>query len=314
MLTEEDLIEALWEKKIRMSKRVLTDWRRRHYLPRLRAKGLGRGQGKIYFWAEQDILGRASLIDELLKEGFTGTKINMVIWLLGYEVPLYIIRERLQTGLDRFERVLTGGKRGADEIEDQIGQFTSDYFRIAKRLNHRYPELQLPTDGSQEELEMFANLLANPGYSLHDAPFEEAARAAATRLRSDEGGEGGTDAQAPIRSDDELRAQWDLFRHFLSLPKLKSALAWAGDVELLKARADVCGIFTSAGKLLSGVPEAEQLKPMRLNAAYMLGSAMVLIDLSVRHSSLGAMLESGLTKLQQYLADRIEATCVNSDG
>lgn len=314
MLTEEDLIEALWEKKIRMSKRVLTDWRRRHYLPRLRSKGLGRGQGKIYFWAEQDILGRAALVDELLNEGFTGTKINMVLWLLGYDVPLYLIRERLQTGLDKFERVLTGGKRGAGEIEDQIGQFASDYFRIAKRLKHRYPELQLPTDGSQEELEMFANLLANPGYSLHDAPFEEAARAASARLRSDEGGERGTDAQAPIKSDDELRTQWDLFRYFLSLPKLKAALAWAGDVELLKARADVCGIFTSAVKLLSGVPEAEQLKPMRLNAAYMLGSTMVLTDLSVRHSGLTAMLESGLTKFQQYLADRIEAACVIGDG
>lgn len=306
MLTEEDLIGVLWEKKIRMSKRVLTDWRQRHYLPRLRSKGLGRGQGKVYFWADDDVIVRAALVDELINEGFTGTKINMVLWLLGHDVPLYLIRERLQTGLDRFERTLTGGKRGAGEIEDQIGQFTSDYFSIAKRLKNRYPELQLPTDGSQEELEMFSNLLANPHYDLHDTPFQEGARAAAERLRRDEE-EGGTGAQGPIKSDDELRAQWDLFRQLISLPKLKAALAWAGDVELLKARADVYGIFTSAGKLLSEVPEAEQLKPMRLNAVYMLGSAMVLIDLSVRHSGLTAMLESGLMKLQEHLTNRIEA-------
>lgn len=306
MLTEEELIKALWEKKIRMSKRVLTDWRRRHYLPQLRSKGLGRGQGKVYFWSDSDVIGRASLIDELLSKGFTGTRINMVLWLLGHDVPLYLIRERLHTGLDRFERALTGGKRGAGDIEDQIGQFASDYFSIAKRLKNRYPELQLPTDGSQEELEMFTNLLANPYYDLHDAPFEEGARAAAERLRSDEVEERGTGAQGSIKSDDDLRAQWDLFRRFLSLPKLKAALAWAGDVELLKARADVCGIFTSVGKLLSGVPEAEQLKPMRLNAVYTLGSAMVLIDLSVRHSGLAAMIESSLIKLQQHLAKRVD--------
>ncbi len=306
MLTEEELIEVLWEKKIRMSKRVLTDWRQRHYLPRLRSKGLGRGQGKFYYWADDDVVGRAALVDELLNDGFTGTRINMVLWLLGHDVPLYIIRERLQTGLDRFERTLTGGKRGAGEIEDQIGQFASDYFSIARRLKNRYPELQLPTDGSQEELEMFSNLLANPHYDLHDTPFQEGARAAAERLRRDKE-EGGTGAQGSIKSDDELRAQWDLFRQLISLPKLKAALAWAGDVELLKARADVCCIFTSAGKLLSGVPEAEQLKPMRLNAVYMLGTAMVLIDLSVRHSGLTAMLESGLTKFLEHLANRIEA-------
>lgn len=307
MLTEEGLIEALLEKKIRMSKRVLTDWRQRHYLPQLKSKGLGRGQGKVYFWADGDVIGRAALVDELLNEGFTGTRINMVLWLLGHDVPLYLIRERLQTGIERFERVLTGGKRGTGEIEDQIGQFASDYFSVARRLKKRYPELQLPTDGSQEELEMFANLLANPNYNLQDSPFEEGARAAAERLRKDESEEGGSGAQAPIKSDDELRAQWDLFRRFLSLPKLKAALAWAGDVELLKARADVCGIFFSVGKLISGIPEAEQLRPTRLNAIYMLGSVMILIDLSVRHSGLTAMLESGIAKLQQHLTERVNA-------
>ena len=307
MLTEEELIEALWDKRIRMSKRVLTDWRRRHYLPQLRSKGLGRGQGKVYFWADSHVIGRAALVDELLSEGFTGTRINMVLWLLGHDVPLYLIRERLQTGLDRFERVLTGGKRGAGEIEDQIGQFASYYFSIARRLNHRYPELQLPTDGSQEELEMFANLLANPDYDMHDTPFEEGARAAAERSRRDEVEEGGASAQAPIKSDDELRAQWDLFRRFLSLPKLKAALAWAGDIELLKARADVCGIFFLVGKLIRGIPGAEQLIPMRLNAVYMLGSVMVLIDLSVRHSGLTAMLESGVANLQQHLTESVNA-------
>jgi len=307
MLTEEGLIEALLEKRIRMSKRVLTDWRRRHYLPQLKSKGLGRGQGKIYFWADGDVIGRAALVDELLSEGFTGTRINMVLWLLGHDVPLYLIRERLQTGLDRFERVLTGGKRGASEIEDQIGQFASDYFSVARRLKKRYPELRLPTDSSQEEMEMFANLLVNPDYDLSDTPFQEGARAAAERLRRDESEEGGAGTQAPIKSGDELHAQWDLFRRFLSLPKLKAALAWAGDVELLKARADVCDIFFSVGKLISGIPEAEQLIPMRLNAVYMLGSVMVLIDLSVRHSDMTAMLESGLVSLQQHFTERVNA-------
>jgi hypothetical protein len=301
LLIEEDLIDALGQKDIPANKRILTDWRRKHYLPPLQSKGLGRGQGKTYFWPDVGVIDRAALVDELLCEGFRGTRVNVVLWLFGYDVPLYVVRERLQTGLEKFERVLTGGNRTAGEIEDNISQFVSNYFGIAGRLNGRFPGLGLPTHQRPEEMEMFFNLLVNPGYDLHDAPFEEGALAAAERSKAEAEDQSVGSTEEPAKSLEELRVQWSFFRQCFSLPKLKAALAWAGDVELLRAREDVCGIFRAVGKLLGGMPEAEQLRPARLNAAYMLGSTMILIDLSFRHSGLGELVDAGLAKVHEHL-------------
>lgn len=304
-LTEQALIEVFDQKEIPISQRVLTDWRRKHYLPPLQSRGLGRGQGKIYFWTEADIIERAVLVDELLNIGFKGTRINMVLWLLGYDMPLYLVRERLQTGIEKFERQMTGGNSSGGEVEDYISQFVFNYYRLAERLNRQFPDLQLPTNRRPEEMEMFMNLLSNSVYSLYDTPFEEGARAALERSRSGAGEQSEGDGEVkPAKTEEELRLQWDFFRQYFSLTKLKTALLWAGDGELLKARADVSGIFKSLGELLSGMPEAEALKPIRLHAAYTLGSVMILVDLSLRHSGLGLLIELGLTKLHEHLAEQ----------
>lgn len=304
LLTEQDLIEVFEQKEIPISQRVLTDWRKKHYLPPLQARGLGRGRGKTYHWAEPDIIELALLVDELLNVGFRGTRINMVLWLLGYDMPLYLVRERLQTGIEKFERQITGGNRPGGEVEDYISQFVFNYYRLAERLNKRFPDLELPTDRPPEEMEMFMNLLSNPAYSLYDAPFEEGARAALERARESAGEQQeGAGTAEPAKTEEDLRLQWEFFREYFSLTKLKAALLWAGDGELLKARADVSGIFRSLGELLSGMPEAELLKPLRLHAAYTLGSVMVLVDLSLRHSGLGQLIETGLTKLHEQFEE-----------
>lgn len=239
----------------------------------------------------------------------------MVLWLSGYDMPLYLVRERLQKGVERFERQMTGGNRSGGDVEDYISQFVFNYYRVAERLNRRFPDLQLPMDRQPEELEMFMNLLSNPDYNLYDSPFEEGALPARQRSQVQAGqqSESGDGQVGQTQNEEESRLQWDFFRQYFSLTKLKTALLWAGDRELLKARTDVSGICKSLGALLVETAEAESLRPLRLNAVYTLGSAMILVDLSLRHSALGLLIESELMKLHEHLA-RSRQQFVNEKG
>lgn len=259
MMTEDDLIIALDERGIPANKRVLTDWRRKHYLPPLQSLGRGQGKGKTYFWADSNLIERAVLVDELLLDGFKGTRVNLTLWLFGHEAPLSIIRERLLAGIEKFEHWMTGGNCSPGEIEDHISQSVYDYERDIRLVNRKHPEIELPPQADLAEMEQFMNLLANPGISLDDLQLIGAAASPPqTAYRHSK------DLMTEIAATDErVQSGWEWFRQHFSLADLKASLLLAGDQELWKVGEDIRRIIATAGEFFSKIPEVESLRPQK---------------------------------------------------
>src|SRR4051794_17432025 len=98
VVTEQSLIDEFDRREIPLNKRVLTDWRRKGYLPPLQVRGLGQGKGKRYFWSEAKVIDRALLVDEALYSSYRGSKLLFVLWLFGYDIPSNLIRDHLVAG------------------------------------------------------------------------------------------------------------------------------------------------------------------------------------------------------------------------
>lgn len=294
-ITEDDLIKALEERDIPVNKRVLTDWRRRYYLPSLRSQGRGQGKGRDYFWTDPDLMERAVLVDELLCDGFKGTELNLVLWLFGYESPLPIVRNRLLAGIEKVERAMTGGNRSAGEIEDYISQYVYDYGRIVERINKKYPELELPQPREPSEIERVMNLLANPGMnlddlqSIEDYPIAETPAHAAKWQNNDL-------TPATATPSEGARSGWEWVRLHFALTELKASLASASDQELCQAGEDVRRLITTAGRFFNKLPEVNSLRPQKNHAVYRLGSALILLDLSLRRGGFGPYIDAYLAQ------------------
>ena len=301
MITEEALIKALDERGIPISKRVLTDWRQKHYLPPLQARGRGQRRGKIYYWTDSDLVERAVMVDELLCDDFKGTSVNLLLWLFGYEMPLHIVRDVLLAGIEKLEHGMTGGKRSADDIGDYISKFVYDYRLVVERVNRKYPGLGLPPIRDPAGMEKFMNLMANPSFDLDDFQFIETAYALEEDSRQADNQQAPSRVTESTTTDEELRSGRDWLRQHFSLTELKASLLCAGDKELCKAQEDVHSLITSAGRFLSKRAEADALKPEKYQIVYRLGSAMTLIDLSLRRAALGSYIDTYLAQFNEAL-------------
>src|SRR4029453_5484394 len=124
IFTEQFLIDEFEKRGIPLSKRVLTDWRAKGYLPPLVAKGVGRGKGKTYFWSDANVIDRALLVDEILNCDYRGSKVHIILWLFGYEVPSGLIRDHLLNGLANLAKMARGEKQNRGAIEEHIEDVT----------------------------------------------------------------------------------------------------------------------------------------------------------------------------------------------
>ena len=307
MLTEDDLISFLDEQRVPISKRVLTDWRQKGFLPPLDSKGLGRGNGKLHYWSDPRVAERALLVDELLCNRFTGTDIRLMLWLFGYDVPLATIRQRFLEEAKQVKQVLTGGNVSPGEIEDHVFDFVAKYGEIAAKVNGKHGEAILSTSMPSEAMETFINVPANDGYDLTDEPFLKGARLLAEpsdkrRLeRQSDTGTDSQDASVPVRANDEtLREMTLLLRRHFTMSKVERALTEASDEQQLRARVDLNIIFAALHNFVGRAPELQELRPFRLRAVYVLGSIAVVIALTLRNEGRGDFVDEWLSKLLEY--------------
>jgi hypothetical protein len=90
-LTPNQVINELAETGRRVTERQLIDWRRRELLPALSEKGQGQGKGKIYFWTQPDIVDRVAFVAD--HKGWDTSRIILVLWCCGFEVPQTTLKE-----------------------------------------------------------------------------------------------------------------------------------------------------------------------------------------------------------------------------
>lgn len=300
MIIEEDLIENLEKLGIPINKRALTDWRQKHYLPPLKSHGRGRGQGKVYYWSDQEVIQQAVLVDEMMLAEFQGKRINLILWFLGYEVPVSLIRNILLKGIDKFELLMTGGNRSGDKIEDYVSGFISKY----NRLTHKYPQFELPSDQRPGEMEILINILVNPEFDLNEIPYMEGARAFIQRLggsKNKEKEEEDVSLLSPADVEEALTG-WTFFRNIFFIGHLKEALVEASEERMRKVQTDISQIFSELGKLFGGIPAFEGLREHRFHAVNDFGVILTCVDLAIRHAGWDEFLDKQIPTLPEYIA------------
>jgi hypothetical protein len=275
-LTEEDLIEALEKLDIAMSKRVLTDWREKGYLPKLTPHGRGRGQGKIYGWPDSQVISQAILVDKLIGSRLKGNAVNFVLWCCGYDGPLAIIRQVLIADMQKKESDITGDRQSGDEREDHIFDQVLKYHRAAKR----HPELNLPLH-DQEQMNAFLNLLTNPEYDLEGSPFDDGAYGEGEGQKSPTSPAQDPTTSTPPAGGSLLAAE--ILRQYFSTYQLKKALTEASDELFVKAQSDISRLRLLLAQLFQDAPEFAELHPLRFHILHWFGSVGVTLDVAFRH-------------------------------
>lgn len=283
-IRDEDVIRAFDARQISMSKRVLTDWRQRGYLPPLISTGRGRGEGRNYYWEDASVIKRALLVDEILDAGFRRDGVKLVLWLSGYEVPITTVRSVLRRNVLALQRQLTGKSKSAGEIEDHISHFIYQYNDFVEK----HPQLNLPTYEDTDALEVILNIFANPGYDLETAPLDKLSN----------------DNEAPRSAIDEassLPPHWEFVRKHFALEKLKAAISLSPESAFREAQKDFVLISKLFNKITESSPAAKTLSPMRLNATYTFGSIIAVADLCLRRSEWALKVDMYLPMASYYI-------------
>jgi hypothetical protein len=294
IITGQFLIDEFDKRDIPLNKRVLTYWRVKTYLPRLQAKGCGRGKGKSYFWSDAKVIERALLVDEALNSGYRGPRVLMILWLFGYDISSTSIRDHLITGLTKVARLTRGKSLDPDAIEDHIDDLGSKYDQIYSKQ----PELNLRWDMPPGVMEMILNVFANPAYDLDDTPFEDSVR---DSIKPECDKTSGNSAKSIVSEAELLQTaelMWRFVGEHISLDDMQAALAQVTDQKLREVQKDINTLFGFVGQLLSGKPEMETLREWRVQAAYSMGMLLTVIDLTLRHQGWGYFIDAQLSRLR----------------
>lgn|SRR5262245_44524327 len=286
-LTEQEVVERLRKLGIEVSKRLLTDWRQKDYLPPLASPGKGRAQaqGRDYYWTDSRVINQAVLVDQMLNAGLWGRKINLVLWCLGFEMPADLVREILIDELHRVEGKITGNRHTGEEKEDHIFDLVRRYLRAAKR----HPELNLPAHDA-EKMEAFLNLLTNKDYDLEASPFDD--QSAATS----------NDNQSNAPQPGSLAAA-QLMKKYMSTPQLRRFLNEVSSEVFPKAQSDISRLLRLLAQACMAIPDLAQLYPERFLIAYVFGGFGAIIDLSLRHHGKSDGVDAFVEHWVNYLKD-----------
>lgn len=292
-LTEDSLIDEFDRRGIPLNKRVLTDWRAKGFLPALEVKGLGQGKGKTHFWSDPKVIDRALLVDEALQSDFRGSKMLLVLWLFGYEMPTALIREHLLNGLKKFAKMARGERQERGAIEEHIDDLTAKYYKVASK----YPQLELPKDMRPAAMEMVLNVFVNPTYNLNDGPFEDGVLAS---LEAESKTPTKRSAFRNVSHSDRVKnteAMWRFVHEHFSLNDMQAALEAATEDRFHQVQADIKLMFDFFGQVSAGKPEIEKLRELRVQAGYSVGMLLSIVDLTLRHQELGYLIDDGLSRL-----------------
>jgi hypothetical protein len=141
-LTPKQVIEELAKTGRHVEARTLTDWRSRGLLPKLTDRGRGRGKGKGYFWTDDNILDRVTLVADL--PSWETDRTILVLWFCGFEISVEQMREAWLKSIERVSRQLAKQDMNAaaenttpisyfEQLEDALHSVASIFRRQKKR-------------------------------------------------------------------------------------------------------------------------------------------------------------------------------------
>lgn len=286
-----------------ITERWLIFLRQKKLLPPLQQRGKGRGSGAYYCWTEPEIIKRMAIIYQLLPMGCHVSSAYLPLWLLGYDVPLDIIRAQLLKWAEGDMFRLTQGKVDPDEIDDLLGDWIDRDAAKSHRSRRETPPVSFGV--VQEVIQPALNVLANRRYKLNKTAVKKLLKRAQELNGQKEASSTGYSAmwRQPEMIDWILKAASFVQEH-LSVHALHNAIATATDDELRQAQSDFSTIveflrLAPLDKMEDNAIWAEY--PFRLLAA--LGCLTVAGSLALRHGGHGTYVDQAVQWVEDTLKD-----------
>jgi hypothetical protein len=283
--TTDDVIAALAERGYATTKRTLADWVHKGLLPRRTARGRGQARGKVYLWPEQDIVQRAATVHDLPRDYGRAARIPLALWLLGYDMPLEIVRQRLLAMLASAHQSLVAGEHTSDDIADHLSALAVQLAEQAARRRKATAPADL--------IEMGLNALANQRYRPSAVVVNELTDWLATR------GASLAERQQDRRTRQGAKrlARWlvKMLRH-LNLQELHDAVHEASDDELRRAHAWWCAVLHRARAFVQLMPADPLLAPLGRSAILTTGQLAIPLYLHLHRKGYGAQVDDLLRR------------------
>lgn len=300
-----------------VSERRLRDWVRKGLLPPLSQRGRGRGQGKVYYWPQRDIIRQARVIGELLAWRGRADVLPLMLWMLGYCVAVEDARTVLLHILQMRLEALTGGI-ATDDRDDQdnlekLEDHLSALATMVGRGRSAAPKgsAQWPGVVREEAAELVLNVHANPHYAPSSVVVEDL-RHALQRAGGDAGGDRTPDGEVDTAT--WMRVIAFVQAYMGSLHRRQEAVARATEAEMHQVQADMLALVGAARALLEpalgGHPSWAETK---YNSLANIGVVVVPMLLSLRQDGHGHWVDLAAGILKALGTPRIVAALWQQD-
>jgi hypothetical protein len=160
-LTPKQVIEELAKTGRHVEARTLTDWGVRGLVPKPIEKGRGRGKGKSYFWADDNILDRVALVADL--PSWETDRTILVLWFCGFDVSPEQMKEAWLKSIERVSRQLA--KQDMNARTENTAQLS--YFeQLGDKLHNISALFKRQKKAEGDTMSEFAYELAQLGFSF----------------------------------------------------------------------------------------------------------------------------------------------------
>jgi len=286
--TKSDVIAALATQEITMTKRRLTDWIQKRWLPPLTEQRDGHGRFARYVWTQPRIAEQVATLEELLGLGCRAPAIYGFLWLLGHDVPTPAAINALRTPIAQAWSLWGRGATSLEDVEDNISRYAVRLSRRRRGRPARYPGFA----EAAARYEAVFNLLANPRFDATIAVLEQVLDMGPSRCNA-----GMTDESA------RAMRQWIQFaQRVLVVPRLYQAMETAPEHDFEQARADLLHIGQAVGYLRNVLLSAADDDMRRLLESRLIlfgflgayGPWLIAADVALRRAGHGRVIERSL--------------------
>ncbi len=291
----------------RISEPTVRNWRRKGVLPEfdLKSRKLGRGHGSLpCAWTQSEtVLSQAAWAHKLLRMYKNIDSIHLPLWMLGYTVPLRLVKKSLESPVEEVSRSIHDGMKKEKDLGGDLA-FEDFLDQVVYEACQAFWPGGLGGRTSQAMLRVFYNLIFNPEYDLNDEPFRRMVEA--FKIREARRGNRSQD-----QNDDKTAKIFEVatfIKEHLSLDAMTNALRHCTDDDLRVVERDleiISEILSYIGRmfkaLFSAAPEYITRVADYWPALFAMGRLCVLSDLSLRRSGYGAWIDAHLTDLLNWV-------------
>lgn len=269
-----------------ITERQLRDWIDKEVLPHPTDHGRGQGKGKVYTWSDRTIIKQAAMVWELLCWYGRMRPLPFMLWLLGFELPLSVVRQQVLQWVDGgIEQVLEGvDLQDAEQIADRLSALAVQAHQRQRR------QASIHERAAQEELlELYLNIRFNPFYT----PSETALRQMLQELSSTQQFHTRRGETVPPEPPLEVaQAILQFLQQHLSQQCVAQAVSAASDAQLQQAREDFGRMLQMLDKLVAHrLHPQEYWQEFKYTLVGNLGRFVIPFMLTLRREGYGHWLE-----------------------